>query len=199
MCSLARNSSSDPLLLALRSASNILPTTACLSMATIRETMELHLCQFAKEKMGMKVFVEEIYISLANVLLATFLFFLLGKDPPLLTLFISPPGQQCFFPLYILNMNLSPTAVSRAIFGKKRTDTVLLVGLNEAGKTALFYQVIVTSLYPWKILRFSYAYIHSDLRGNSIILNISVHYYITLYFKENRIVAYAYISMVIHS
>ena len=61
-------------------------------MAVVRETMELHLRQFAKEKMGMEVSIQELYISLATVLLATFLFILLGKDLLLLTHFISPLG-----------------------------------------------------------------------------------------------------------
>ena len=123
-------------------------------MAVIRQSIELHLRQFAKEKMGMEVFVEELYISLAIVLLATFMFFLLSKDLPLFDPYYCSLGLTSAFPPYIINMNVSTTSVSRAIFGRKKTDIILLVSLSGPGKITLFYKIIVTSLYPWKSLIF---------------------------------------------
>ena len=89
-------------------------------MATIRETIEFHLSQFAKEKMGMEVSIQELYISLAIVLLATFLFFVLGKDLPLLTLFISPLCLiGVFFPLHSKYECLSDCSVPCYIWKKQ--------------------------------------------------------------------------------
>ena len=123
-------------------------------MCSLRKIVELHLCQFATEKMGMEVFVEELYISLAIVLLATFMFFLLSKDLPLFDPYYCSLGLTSAFPPYIINMNVSTTSVSRAIFGRKKTDIILLVSLSGPGKITLFYKIIVTSLYPWKSLIF---------------------------------------------
>lgn len=71
-----------------------------------KETVELHLQQFAKDKLGI-AFPLELYTTLA-VLLVTLFFLLL---------------------------------VARAAFRRKKPDTILLVGLSGAGKTALFYQL----------------------------------------------------------
>ena len=112
VCTLVRKNFSAPLLPCFLLSLSVLPPLPChhrlrkiyltsLAMAAIRETVELHLRQFAKEKMGMEVSVQELYISLATVLLATFLFFLLGKDLPLLNLLdFSPMSHWCLYSEY---------------------------------------------------------------------------------------------------
>jgi len=50
--------------------------------------------------------------------------------------------------------SISSAAVTQFAFRRKKSKTVLLVGLNGAGKTALFYQVIVIFVSSLGIVEF---------------------------------------------